>query len=52
MAEENTATKPQVQANKPGTEPHFPFSSAGELARTDWPSTALSFAPEVSLGPN
>jgi adhesin transport system outer membrane protein len=54
-AEEKASAKPQVQqaqAPKKGSEPHFPFASAGETAPTSWPSTALSFAPAAALAPN
>jgi hypothetical protein len=42
----------QAQAPKQGSEQHFPFASAGEAARSNWPTTALSFAPAAALAPN
>jgi adhesin transport system outer membrane protein len=49
----------QTPAPKPGApaqaadagEAQFPFASAGELARPNWPSTALSFAPAAAQSP-
>jgi hypothetical protein len=54
-AEGKSAAQPQVQqaqAPKQGSEPHFPFASAGETAPQSWPTTALSFAPAAARAPN
>jgi adhesin transport system outer membrane protein len=40
--------KTQTQTANRGGEQHFPFASAGESPRTDWPSTALSYAPAAA----
>jgi adhesin transport system outer membrane protein len=52
-ADGKPSAKPEVQqAQAQGSDPHFPFASAGETARTSWPSTTLSFAPAAALAPN
>jgi adhesin transport system outer membrane protein len=52
VADDKSAANRQ-QTARTGSEPHFPFASAGETTRTGWPSTALSFAPAAAaVGPN